>query len=179
MAESNRTRASGTPLSPIIQVQTHLGPSRLGLVRFFNPWGKPVLAIPLHSDSRFTIDKVHNKTYSGKSRHICLRHDLLRQLLKQGVIAIYFVILIENLAGPLTKGLARERFSLTLRGMGLKLKTNKSSIIDNQLVWLEIPWDGFNGSTKLSLGGTVRTLQTPHMCKIHSYDVNCEVFHFM
>ena len=35
-------------------------------------WGKSVLVIPLNSDSRFAINKVHNKTYNCKSKHIRL-----------------------------------------------------------------------------------------------------------
>ena len=70
--------------------------------------GKLVTTIPLHSDSKSTIDKVHNKTYSSKYKHIHPMINLLRQLLKKGVVAIDFVRSMENLADPLTKGLARE-----------------------------------------------------------------------
>lgn len=45
-------------------------------------WGKPILVIPLNSDSKSAIDKVYNRTKKDKSRNICLRHNPLRQLLK-------------------------------------------------------------------------------------------------
>ena len=80
-------------------------------------WNKPVPAISLHSNSRSVIDKKSNKTYNGESRHIRLRHNLLRQLLKKEVIAIDFVKSMDNLADPLTKGLARERVTSTSRGI--------------------------------------------------------------
>ena len=87
----------------------------------FPLWNKPVPAISLHSDSRSVIDKISNKTYNGKSRHIRMRHNLLRQLLKR-VIAIDFVGLIDNLTNPLTKGLAKEQVTSTSREMRLKPK---------------------------------------------------------
>ena len=40
------------------------------LVDGYTCGGKPVPAIHLCNDTKFTIDKVYNKTYNGKSRHI-------------------------------------------------------------------------------------------------------------
>jgi len=56
----------------------------------------------------------------GKSRHIGLRNTYVHQLIKDGVITVDFVQTSENLADPLTKGLAKDFVLKTSRGMGLK-----------------------------------------------------------
>ena len=58
--------------------------------------------------------------YNGKSMHIGLRHSYVRQLIKDGVITVDYVRSAQNLADPLTKGLARDLVIKTARGMGLK-----------------------------------------------------------
>ena len=50
----------------------------------------------------------------------CLRHSYVKQLLIDGVITIDFVRSCQNLADPLTKGLARDLMWKTSKGMGLK-----------------------------------------------------------
>jgi hypothetical protein len=52
--------------------------------------------------------------------HIGLRHSYVRQSLIDGVITIDFVRSVQNLADPLTKGLARDLVWKTSEGMGLK-----------------------------------------------------------
>ena len=61
----------------------------------------------------------NNKTFNGKSRHIRLRHDIVRQLLKDVVISIDFVRSNVNLTNPLTKPLGRKQIIDTSRRMGL------------------------------------------------------------
>ena len=58
--------------------------------------------------------------YNSKSRHICHRHNTIKQLLSTGVISIDYVKSKDNIADPLTKGLNRELVDKALRGMGLK-----------------------------------------------------------
>ena len=76
--------------------------------------------LSVHCDSKSTLSKVYNHVYNGKSRHIGLRHAYVYQLIKDGVIIVDFVQSNENLADPLTKGLARDLVLKTSRGMGLK-----------------------------------------------------------
>ena len=59
--------------------------------------------------------------YNGKSRHICCKHNTIRQLLSTGVISIDYVKSKDNIAKPLTKGLNRELVEKSSKGMGLKL----------------------------------------------------------
>ena len=60
-----------------------------------------------------------NNVYNGKRRHIRIRHGLIRELLKNGVISLEFVRSERNLS-PLTKGLTRKLVLELLRKMGLK-----------------------------------------------------------
>ena len=63
--------------------------------------------------------------YNGKSRHIRRRHNTVRQLLSSGIISIDYVKSKDNIADPLTKGLAREQVYKLSRGMGLKPVTKE------------------------------------------------------
>ena len=83
-------------------------------------WKKPSPSIMISCDNQATIYKVSNKTYNGKSRHISLRHQIIRELLKEGVITVDYIKTNKNLADPLTKGLVREMIYITSKGMGLR-----------------------------------------------------------
>ena len=67
-----------------------------------------------------------NKSYNGKSRHICLRQNIVRQLLDNGVISPNLVRSKVSLTNSLTKPLGRKLVYETSRGMGLMpiTKTN-------------------------------------------------------
>ena len=43
--------------------------------------------------------------YNGKSKHIHHRLNIIRQLLSTGFISLNYVIVKDNIADPLTKGL--------------------------------------------------------------------------
>jgi len=83
-------------------------------------WPKPISPLSIHCDSKSTLSKVYSHVYNGKSMHIGLRHAYVHQLIKGGVITIDFVQSNENLADPLTKGLATDLVLKTSRGMRLK-----------------------------------------------------------
>ena len=78
-------------------------------------------AISLHCDSQATMSNAFNKNYNGKSRHINLRHEYVRQLISDGIITIVYVRSCNNLADPLTKGLSRDLVRSTSASLGLKL----------------------------------------------------------
>uniref|UniRef100_A0A2N9J2D4 Uncharacterized protein n=1 Tax=Fagus sylvatica TaxID=28930 RepID=A0A2N9J2D4_FAGSY len=71
-------------------------------------WPQPMSAISIYCDSQATMSKAYNKIYNGKSRHISLRHEYVRQLIEDGVISIVYVKSSGNLADPFTKGLSRD-----------------------------------------------------------------------
>ena len=90
------------------------------LLAGISKWDKPLPSISLHCDSQATIACARNKIYNGKKRHIRLRHNIVRQLIINGVIAMEFVRSEKNLADPLTRGLTRQLVYDTSRGMRLK-----------------------------------------------------------
>ncbi|GJT89262.1 zinc finger, CCHC-type containing protein, partial [Tanacetum coccineum] len=55
-----------------------------------------------------TMAKAYSQIYNGKSRHLGVRHSMIRELIMNGVISIEFVRSQKNLADHLTKGLARD-----------------------------------------------------------------------
>ena len=84
------------------------------------PLPKPMPSLSIHCDSEATLSRTYSQIYNGKSRHIGLRHSYVRQLLTDGVITIDYVRSCQNLADPLTKGLARDLIYKTSRRIGLK-----------------------------------------------------------
>nr|GEV45425.1 zinc finger, CCHC-type [Tanacetum cinerariifolium] len=64
--------------------------------------------------------KAYSKMYNGKSRHLGVRHSMIRELITNGVVSIEFVRLKQNLADHLTNGLARDLVIKSAEGMGLK-----------------------------------------------------------
>ncbi|RVW29768.1 Retrovirus-related Pol polyprotein from transposon TNT 1-94 [Vitis vinifera] len=80
-----------------------------------------VSTMSIHCDSQATLARAYSGVYNGKSRHISIRHEYVRQLSRYGIISISFVRLSGNLADPFTKPLTRDLVRITSRGMGLKL----------------------------------------------------------
>ncbi|GJU66739.1 zinc finger, CCHC-type containing protein [Tanacetum coccineum] len=62
----------------------------------------------------------YSQMYNGKSRHLGVRHSLIRELITNGVVSIEFVRSQRSLADHLTKGLARDLVLKPAEGMGLK-----------------------------------------------------------
>ena len=76
---------------------------------------KKVSAISIHCDSQATLSRAYSGVYNGKSRHISLRHDYVRQLIQSGIVAITYVRSSENLADYFTKHLSIELVNSTSR----------------------------------------------------------------
>ena len=83
-------------------------------------WPKPVPPICIHCNSQSAIGRAQNSMYNGKCRHICRRHNAIRQLLSIGVISLHYVKSKDNIVDMLTKGLNGELVEKSLRRMGLK-----------------------------------------------------------
>jgi len=99
---------------------------------------KPTPSVSMYCDCQSAIAITKNKSYNGKNRHIQLRHNLVKHLLKSGTISIDYVKSERNLAGPLTKPLGRKMILETSMGMGLKPLANKQ-MMETQPLLLEIP----------------------------------------
>ena len=63
-------------------------------------------AICIHCDNQAAISRAQNVIYNGKSIHIRLRHNTVKQLPSNEIISIDFVLSKDNFADPLTKGLS-------------------------------------------------------------------------
>ncbi|GJR83809.1 hypothetical protein Tco_0154594 [Tanacetum coccineum] len=69
---------------------------------------KPIAPISICCDSAATLPKAYSQMYNGKSRHLGVRYNMIRELIMNGVISIEFVMSQQNLAYHLTKRLARD-----------------------------------------------------------------------
>ncbi|KAL0453825.1 UNVERIFIED_CONTAM: Retrovirus-related Pol polyprotein from transposon TNT 1-94 [Sesamum latifolium] len=83
-------------------------------------WPKPISPISIHCDSAATLAKAYSQMYNGKSRHLGVRHSMIRELIMNGVISVEFVRSQHNLADHLTKRLARDLVHKSVIRMGLK-----------------------------------------------------------
>ncbi|GJY51328.1 hypothetical protein Tco_0442175, partial [Tanacetum coccineum] len=54
-------------------------------------WPKPITSISIHCDSATTLARAYSQIYNGKSRHLNVRHSMIRELIMNGVISIEFV----------------------------------------------------------------------------------------
>ncbi|GKE46370.1 zinc finger, CCHC-type containing protein [Tanacetum coccineum] len=66
-------------------------------------WSKPIVPISMRCNSVATLAKASSQMYNVKSRHLGVRHNMIRELITNGVISIEFVRSQRNLADHLTK----------------------------------------------------------------------------
>ncbi|GJW09012.1 zinc finger, CCHC-type containing protein [Tanacetum coccineum] len=83
-------------------------------------WSKPIALISICCDSVATLAKAYSQMYNGKSRHLGVRHIMIRELITNGVVSIEFVRSQQNLVDHMTKGLARDLVIKSAKGMGIK-----------------------------------------------------------
>nr|GEW92631.1 hypothetical protein [Tanacetum cinerariifolium] len=53
-------------------------------------WSKPIVPISIRCDSVATLTKAYSQMYNGKSRHLGIRHNIIRELITNGVVSIEF-----------------------------------------------------------------------------------------
>ncbi|GJR99732.1 zinc finger, CCHC-type containing protein [Tanacetum coccineum] len=80
---------------------------------------KPIAPISILCDSEATLAKAYNQIYNGKARHLCVSHNMIRELITNVVVPIEFVRSQRHLADHLTKGLARDLALKSDEGMSL------------------------------------------------------------
>ncbi|GKB57618.1 zinc finger, CCHC-type containing protein [Tanacetum coccineum] len=64
-------------------------------------WVKPIVPISTRCDSAATLAKAYSQMYNGKSRHLGVRHSMIRKLITNEVVFIEFVRSQQNLADHL------------------------------------------------------------------------------
>ncbi|XP_055804392.1 uncharacterized protein LOC129873336 [Solanum dulcamara] len=80
--------------------------------------------VSMHYDCQAAIAIAKNKSYNYKSRHMKLRHDVVKQLLRDGIISIDYVTSELNSADSLTKPVERKLILQTSKEMGLRIFSN-------------------------------------------------------
>ncbi|GJY11061.1 zinc finger, CCHC-type containing protein [Tanacetum coccineum] len=70
--------------------------------------------------SAATLGKNYSQMYNGKSRYLGVRHNMIRELIMNGVVSIEFVRSQQNLVDHLKKGFSRDLFLKSAEGMSLK-----------------------------------------------------------
>ena len=78
-----------------------------------------VPSVYIHCDCRAAITIAKNKSYNCKGRQMKLRHDVIKQLLRDEIIFINYVKLELNLIDSLTKPMERKLILQTSKEMGL------------------------------------------------------------
>ncbi|GJY13443.1 zinc finger, CCHC-type containing protein [Tanacetum coccineum] len=82
-------------------------------------WSKPITPISILYDSDATLAKAYSQMYNGKSRHLSVRHNMIHELITNGVVSIEFMRSQQNLADHLMKGLAKDLVIKSVEGMSL------------------------------------------------------------
>ncbi|GJV29152.1 zinc finger, CCHC-type containing protein [Tanacetum coccineum] len=54
-------------------------------------WSKCIAPISIRYDNAATLAKAYSQMYNGKSRHLGVRHSMIRKLITNGVVSIEFV----------------------------------------------------------------------------------------
>ncbi|GJU76433.1 zinc finger, CCHC-type containing protein [Tanacetum coccineum] len=67
-----------------------------------------------------TLAKAYSQMYNGKSRHLGVRHNMIRELITYGVVSIEFVRSQQKLADHLTKIITKDLVIKSAKGMRLK-----------------------------------------------------------
>ncbi|GJZ95769.1 separase isoform X1, partial [Tanacetum coccineum] len=92
-------------------------------------------------DSAATLAKAYSQVYNGKSRHLGVRHSMIRELIMNGVISVEFVKTQLNLADHVTKGLARDLVRKAAIGMGKLDIFGLEHIITSSHGARMLPWE--------------------------------------
>ncbi|GJR09754.1 hypothetical protein Tco_0792406 [Tanacetum coccineum] len=82
--------------------------------------------IPLYYDNRSAIALNCNNVQHSRSKHIDIRHHLIREHVEKGVVELYFVTIDYQLANIFIKALLRERFEFLLSRLGMKSMTSET-----------------------------------------------------
>ncbi|GKE23988.1 hypothetical protein Tco_1435500 [Tanacetum coccineum] len=57
-------------------------------------WSKPIAPNSIHCDSAATLAKAYSQMYNEKFRHLGVMHNMIREIIMNGVISIEFVHIV-------------------------------------------------------------------------------------
>nr|GEW48691.1 hypothetical protein [Tanacetum cinerariifolium] len=120
-ASKKQTCITGSTLESEFMALETAGKEAVWLKNFEIPlWSKSIAPISIRCDNAATLAKAYSQMYNGKSRHLGVRHSMIREPITNRVISIEFVRSQQNLADHLMKGLARDLVIKSAEGMRLK-----------------------------------------------------------
>nr|GEX79532.1 hypothetical protein [Tanacetum cinerariifolium] len=85
-------------------------------------WSKPIAPIFIRCDNIVALAKAYSQMYNEKSRHLGVRHSMIRDLITTGVISIEFIRSQQKLFDHLRKGLARDLVISSMRVQFISVK---------------------------------------------------------
>ncbi|GJV07986.1 retrovirus-related pol polyprotein from transposon TNT 1-94 [Tanacetum coccineum] len=83
-------------------------------------YGRVFKKIPLYCDNKSAIALCCNNVQHSRSKHIDIRHHLIKEQVENQVVELYFVRTEYQLADIFTKPLARERLEFLIKKLGMQ-----------------------------------------------------------
>nr|GEW21301.1 retrovirus-related Pol polyprotein from transposon TNT 1-94 [Tanacetum cinerariifolium] len=95
--------------------------------------------IPLYCDSCSAIAFCCNNVQHSRSKHIDIRHHIIREQVERGVVELYFVTTDYQLADIFTKALPRRRFEFILSRLDTLREALQITPVDNNQAFVTPP----------------------------------------
>ncbi|GJZ37950.1 reverse transcriptase domain-containing protein [Tanacetum coccineum] len=96
--------------------------------------------IPLYCDNKSAIALCCNNVQHSGSKHIDVRYHFIKEQVENGVVELYFIKMVYQLANIFTKALARECFEFLLNLLGMQIPpTNNETTKDVQPLVVQLP----------------------------------------
>ena len=83
-------------------------------------------AIPLHGDNKGAIDLALNPVTGKRSKHIAIKHHVIREYVEQGVIELVRTRTEDMVADGFTKSLPKDNLRLLNERMGIVVRQSGS-----------------------------------------------------
>nr|GEY10709.1 integrase, catalytic region, zinc finger, CCHC-type, peptidase aspartic, catalytic [Tanacetum cinerariifolium] len=97
--------------------------SRPNLVQAIKDYGIDYNKIPLYYESQSAIVISCNPVQHSRTKHINVRYHFIKELVKHGIVELYFVRTEYQLADMFTKALSQDRFEYLVRRLGMRCLT--------------------------------------------------------
>ncbi|GJV50731.1 hypothetical protein Tco_1446472, partial [Tanacetum coccineum] len=82
--------------------------------------------IPLYCDNKSAIALCCNNVHHSRSKHIDVRYHFIKEQVENGVVKLYFVRTVYQLADIFTKALPEERFEFLINKLWMKSMSPKT-----------------------------------------------------